>query len=378
MRALFLGFVVFVATEAGPAAAVSRRPAFDDAELVSGSALPFAGAFVDVPTPDEVFALDYEMRAFIAPVAAQRHARPKLVALVRALEARGMFSLEYAEITRTARATFHERQGNCLSFTLLFVTLARAAGLDVSFQSVDVPPTWTYDGGVVVANHVNAVVRTGGGEETIVDFNIRPYEAGQRRRRISDAHALALFYTNLGAEAMLRDEYAAALAHFREAARIHADIADVWVNLGVLYSRHGLHEYAEAAYLRALEADDDEPSAASNLALVYEALGETQLAAEYRDRVQSYRERNPYYHYAKAAHAYEQGQLADALASLRKALRLKRDEHEFHTLRGEILTALGRAKDAAKSFEIAREYAEAAALRAQSRVAFQAPSLETR
>jgi Flp pilus assembly protein TadD len=378
MRAILLGFVVLVATEAGPAAAVSGRPAFDEAELVSGSALPFAGVPVYVPTPAEVFALDEEMRAFVAPAARQRHARQKLVTLIRALEQRGMFSLEYAEITRTAPATFHGRQGNCLSFTLLFVTLARAAGLDVSFQSVDVPPTWTYDGIVVIANHVNAVVRTGGSEETIVDFNIRPYEAGQRRRRISDAQALSLFYTNLGAEALLREEYAAALAHFREAARMHSDIADVWVNLGVLYSRHGLHAHAEAAYLRALEVDADEPSATGNLALVYEALGEAALAAEYRDRVQSYRERNPYYHYAKAAHAYEQRQFEDALASLRKALRLKRDEHEFHTLRGEILTALGRAKDATRSFEIARAYAEAAALRAQSPVAFQAPALETR
>jgi tetratricopeptide (TPR) repeat protein len=375
MRALLLGLAVLVATEAGPAAAVSRRPAFDDAELVSGSVLPFAGASVHVPTPEEVFALDEEMRAFVAPAAELRQPRQKLAALARALEARGMFSLDYAEVTRTAPATFRDRQGNCLSFTLLFVALARAAGLDASMQTVDVPPQWTYDGLVVIANHVNAVVRVGPGEVTIVDFNIRPYEAGQRRRRISDAHALGLFYSNLGAEAMLRDEYPAALVFFREAVRVHPDIADAWVNLGVLYSRHGFYEHAEAAYLRALEADAKDQSALGNLALVYETLGETELAAEYRERVQRYRERNPYYHYAKAARAYEDGRLEAALASLRKALRLKRDEHAFHVLRGEVLEAMGRAKEATQSFALAREYAEAAALRAQSRVAFQGPAL---
>lgn len=286
-----------------------------------------------------------------------------------------MFSLDYAEITRTASKTFHDRQGNCLSFTMLFVTLARAAGLSASFQSVEVPPSWSYEGHVVIANHVNTSVRMGHSEETIVDFNIRPYQGDQPRRRISDDYALGLFYANLGAEAMLRGEYAPALAYLREAAKVEPDIAGIWVNLGVLYSRHGRHDYAESAYLRALEVDDDQESALANLALVYQALGETELAAEYRDRVQSYRERNPYYHYTKAVLAYEEQRFDAALASLRKALRLKRDEHAFYTLRGEVETALGKERHAARSFERAREYAEAAALRARSRVAFQAPPL---
>ena len=151
---------------------------------------------------------------------------------------------------------------------------------------------------------------------------------------------------------------------------MHPDIAGIWVNLGVLYARHGKYEHAEAAYLRALEVDDDEPSALTNLALVYEALGETELADEYRERVQGYRERNPYYHFALATRAYEEQQFADALASVRKALRLKPDEHEFYTLRGEAQTALGKARDASRSFELAREYAEVEQLRAQSRTEF--------
>ena len=84
-----------------------------------------------------------------------------------------MFSREYAEVTRTASDTFHDRQGNCLSFTMLFVALAREAGLTANYQSVQVQPTWANDGQVVIASHVNAVVRTGFGEETVVDFNIR-------------------------------------------------------------------------------------------------------------------------------------------------------------------------------------------------------------
>ena len=371
MRALLLGFVVFVAT-AATASAATREPAFDETELVSGTVLALAQPDVPivVPTAEETFALDDEMEAFVAPLKGIREPRQRMQALIAAMEERGMFSLEYAEVTRTAPGTFHDRQGNCLSFTMLFVTLARAVGLPASYQSVVVPPTWSNDGQVVVANHVNTAVITGRGEETVVDFNIRPYQSDHRSRRVNDAYALGLFYTNLGAEAMLRNDHAAALVYLREAARVRPDIAGIWVNLGVLYARHRRYEHAEAAYLRALDLDGDEPSAMSNLSLVYQALGESELAAEYLERVQSYRERNPYYHFASATKAYEEQQFEAAFASVRKALRLKPDEGEFYELRGQVETALGRSRDAIESFGRARAYAEAEQARERSLVEF--------
>lgn len=355
VRASLLGVVVLVATAAS-AAAANRGPALDEEELLEGSALAFEPSALAIPTRDEVFGLDAEMTAFVAPFAALRDSRQRLAGLIEALEERGMFSLDYSEITRTASATFHGKQGNCLSFTILFVALARAAGLTATYQSVEVPPSWTNDGQVVIASHVNTVVRTGRGEETTVDFNIRTYQGEQQSRRVNDSYALGLFYTNLGAEALLRGEDAASFAYLREAARARSDIAGIWVNLGVLYARYGRFEHAEAAYLRAIDVDDGEQSAYANLALAYDALGEPELAAEYRERVQDYRERNPYWHYATAARAYEQRQFTDALASLRRALRLKRDEHQFYQLRGQVLAELGRSKDATQSFELAREY----------------------
>jgi Flp pilus assembly protein TadD len=371
MRARLVSFVILVATGA-TAVAATRQPAVEESDLVAGAALALAPPEtpIVVPTADEAFALDAEMQAFVVPLKQIHEPRLRLQALIAALEARGMFSLDYAEVTRTAPGTFHDRQGNCLSFTMLFVSLARATGLQAYYQTVVVPPTWSNEGQVVVANHVNTAVMTGRGEETVVDFNIRPYQSDHRSRRVSDSYALALFYTNLGAEAMLREDHAAALVYLRESARVRPDIAGVWVDLGVLYARHGRYEHAEAAYLRALDVDGDEPSAMANLGLVYRALGETQLAAEYNGRVQSYRERNPYYHFASATKAYEEQQFETALAALRKALRLKPDEREFYELRGQVQTALGKSRDATASFERARAYAEAEELRKRSPVEF--------
>jgi Flp pilus assembly protein TadD len=372
MRAQLLGVVVLLAAEAW-AAPASSQTVLNEAELVAGHSLGFAApaSAFHVPTAEEAFGLDAEMIAFVAPLKDIREPRFRLVSLIKALETRGLFSLDYAEVTRTASATFHERQGNCLSFTMLFVALARAVGLKAVYQSVEVPPTWANDGQVVIASHVNAVVDIGGNRQTTVDFNIRDYRGDQQSRRVSDRYALGLFYTNLGAEALVQGNDAASLVHLREAARAYTEIAGLWVNLGVLYARHGYFDHAEAAYLRALKVDDGELSALGNLVLVYESLGRPERAAAYRGRVQNYRERNPYYHYATAVRALEQQQLPAALTSIRKALRLKSDEHEFYALRGEVLAALGRARDAQQSFERASEFEAEEYARSQERVRFE-------
>jgi hypothetical protein len=58
------------------------------------------------------------MRAFVAPLAAIAGPGERLIRLLEAMESDGLFSFDYTNaLTRTARATFHERQGNCLSFT---------------------------------------------------------------------------------------------------------------------------------------------------------------------------------------------------------------------------------------------------------------------
>jgi Flp pilus assembly protein TadD len=375
-RLLLLAVVILTATEA-LAATGPRRPAFTVEELLAGAGLPFAvDTVIAIPSREDALGLDAEMLKFVATTAEIRDSRKKLVALLRGMEELGLFSLDYDETTRTARATYHDRQGNCLSFTMLFVGLARAAGLTAAYQSVTVPPTWVNDGKVVIGNHVNSIVRTAFGEETVVDFNIREYEAQQRSRRVDDDYALALFYTNLGAEALLRNDYAAGFAYFRAAAGTHPQMAGLWVNLGVLYARHGLHSQAESAYLYALEADGNEQSAVANLAIVYESLGELELATEYREAVQSYRERNPYYHFAVATLAFDEGRLPDALAALRKALRLKYDEAEFHSLRGRVQEAMGRIGDATQSFVRAHEYAEAEKARTGQRVLFEALAVQ--
>jgi hypothetical protein len=341
-RALLLAVVTVVALE-GCAAPGPRPPAIPDVELLSGSVLSWSSPTVPLPSREDAFGLDDDMRAFVASVPAGA-ASARVNGLVDRLRDGGLLSLRYADdFTRTASGTFHDRVGNCLSFTMLFVVLARAAGLDARYQMVDVPPTWSNDLGLVaVSNHVNAVVEAPPDEKLIVDFNDASFRERYPARVVNDDYIAALYYNNLGAEALGRRDHESSFALLREAARAYSDMPAPWVNLGVLYLRLEHLEYAEAAFLRALETDPREQSAFSNLESMYSALGHSELATRYAEQIRRYRDVNPYYHYTIARAAFDEKRYDDALASLRKAIRLKSDDDEFHSLQGQVLVAIGR------------------------------------
>lgn len=353
-----VGVVVFLA--ACSAGTGLRQPGLAQADLLSFDTFEMA-APPAVPIPAAaVWALDDEMRAFVAAkIGAANEPRTKLQRLLAGMQESGLFELDYAMAeTTTARTTFHERRGNCLSFTILFVALAREAGLDVRYRLVNMPPLWSSETDfVVLRRHVNTIARTAFHEDYVVDFNAIELGGRYDTREIGDDEVLALFYNNLGAEALIRGEHPASFQYFREAVLAAPTMAGSWTNLGALYSRRGMHERAEAAYLHALSLEPNERSALSNLAGLYSVMGEDELAAEYRERVRNYQLRNPYFHFAQAQEAVSRQEFAAAARALRNALRLKRDEPRFYLLQGQINLALGREEEAVASFHRGREYA---------------------
>ena len=357
-RALLLSVLLATLVEGG-AAAGGRRSIRDEADLLSGAALGLPEDAHSSLSRGDIFSLDDDMRAFVTERAATGDAMTKLTRLLDGMSELGLFALDYTvEETSTARTSFHNRRGNCLSFTLLFVTLAREAGLDVRYQVVDVPPSWSDDSDLVVINrHIDALVEIPHASQYVVDFNIKDFKTHYPRHVVSDEHALALFYNNIGAEALIRKEFTRAFLNLRAAVITDPKLSGAWANLGLLYWRIARSELAEAAYRKALSLDPDDGSALTNLTSLYTELGRTELAAEFRERVHDYQLANPYYHFALARRAYEAQRFDDTLRALRNAIRRKRNEPRFYELQGRAYVALGRSREAQKSFERARRYA---------------------
>jgi len=330
----------------------------------------------DGPVPKEVIAaekLDYErilamnadMRSFNDEYVDPRSSRYlKLQQLLRAVISDGSFGLEYEERTRTAEGTFSARSGNCLSFTNMFIALARDADLDVRFQEVDVPPDWSLRGDTyVMSRHVNVHVYLAGSGEHVVDFNIDDFKSTYERRDISDERAYAHYFSNLGVEEMQSGRYPEAFVYLRQALEFDHEFAQGWSNLGSLYNRMGRMGHAEAAYLEALRIDPRMLLAMSNLSRLYAAAGDDERAAYYRERVRYHRNRNPYYRYFLARQAFLDRDYEQSIEHLEYAVRKKNWEDSFYFLMGLSYLQLGDESEARRWLEKAESVAADDALK---------------
>ncbi|MGJ8668709.1 MAG: tetratricopeptide repeat protein [Oceanococcus sp.] len=342
-------------------AALPTPTKFDVHAVFSNSAWESSSDLAITPTEEEILAVDTDMRDFL-----QRHVNLKssdearLRELLKGMLDEGYLALDYQfDSTYTASQTFALKRGNCLSFTNLFVALAREVDLDVKFQLVDIPPRWhSNESWVVFDKHINTVLprlRVNGiyTRDYVVDFNIADYLGNYDQTVVNDTQAIALMYNNLGVDKMRKNRPREAMALFHKAYNLSEKLPGLWINIGVLHARTGKLDKAEVALQQALKLEKSNPAALSNLASLYEArgeLGKMQLVEEW---MRFYRDKNPYYYFQLAQRAYVEERHRDALALADQAIRIKRDEHQFHYLRALIQQKNGNLESARNSLDLA-------------------------
>ena len=289
-----------------------------------------------------------------------RYTRLRL--LLFAVIGEGQFDLVYDDSTRTAMETFRDQRGNCLSFTNMFVAMARYVDLDASYQEVKIPPDWSVSGHSFLFNqHVNVFIDLANDDPRVVDFNMANFNVNYERRVISDQRARAHYFSNIGVQYMLAGDTALAFANFREGISEDKSYSPAWVNLGILYRREGYPDYAEAAYLKAVEIDRSNLVAMSNLSSLYHEQGHTELAEHYRGQVESHRMRNPYYRYRAAQADFVNGDYDAAIENLKYAVRERKNEGSFYMLMSLSYLMKGDREAAQRWMKKAEEVTEQAA-----------------
>ena len=81
---------------------------------------------------------------------------------------------------------------------------------------------------------------------------------------------------------------------------------------------------------KALEIDPSEYAALSNLYEVYVALGDTGSAAQLEDRVERYRQKNPYYLLALSEEALLEGRYEESVKLMQRAVRKNPSDHQLY------------------------------------------------
>ncbi|GAB1265834.1 tetratricopeptide repeat protein [Aurantivibrio infirmus] len=298
----------------------------------------------------EMLAVNDEMRSFLKnSVNDLGSKRDKVENLFFAITDNPGLNIQYENTaTLTAEQVFAERRANCVGFSSLFIAMARELGIDVYFQEVELPPEWaSIDTDTLVQyRHVNVLVPMRGKQDAVVDFRYDRFSDTYPRRRISDTEALGHFLSNFGMEALVAGELEKAKAYMLQALKVAPKKSFVWNNMGIIQRRLGNLDLAEASYRQAIALDPQQVSAVTNLSIIYEQREDFELARRLREYGDQVKLRNPYYRYALAQNAYQNGEYDDALALMDRAVRVYREEHRFYYLRGLSLWRLGNTKKA--------------------------------
>lgn len=282
----------------------------------------------------------------------------RVTLLLMAVTDKGVLGYHYNERqTLAAPEAFQRRSGNCVSFANLFISLAREAGLRARFQEVELDPVWnSRKETLLVTKHINVVVESGPHSYT-VDVSGEQISPKAPRRVLTDEEAQALYYNNLGADALVDEDYGTAYAWFLRAIETYPQLEDSWSNLGVLYARNGQGDAAEKAYLHALALNRREMSAMNNLHGIYADQGRIEEASALQRKVERYRQENPYYLLYLGEEALALGDLGGAERLLRRGIRLRDDIHQLHYALAQVRYLEGDHSGAEASLQRARDLA---------------------
>lgn len=327
------------------------------------NASPLAGGNKGPPVaPLDMLEMSPEMIAFVEQhVEDTSNQNEQLAQLIYAIIGGERFLLAYDDSTSSAEETFRNKRGNCLSFTNMFIAMARYLGIKARYQEVAIPPDWSMTGqSYLFSQHVNVLVETRHSHQTvtrIVDFNTLRASGEDQTRVISDQRARAHYFNNIAVEFMLAADTLRAFANFRASLNEDRTFSSAWANLGNLYRRESYLEYAEVAYLEALRNAPDNLIAMSNLANLYVEEEKPELARGYLDKVHLHRMKNPYYRYQIANTAFMEGDYQTAIDNLEYATRLKKNEEKFCVLLSLSYLMSGDKKEAARWMRKAEERA---------------------
>ena len=248
------------------------------------------------------------------------------------------YNLEYdVDANLTPSQALKHRRGNCLSFTLLIIELAKSLDITIKANQVDLPSIWGENGDedLVFYRHVNGILKKGASKQ-ILDLAIEDYNFAYPQRVISTEQSIALLYSNKGIDALRDKDLNSAQHYLKLAVSSFPENPDMWINYGAFLKASKNYDLAEASFLHALSLRDKNNLAASNLERLYRVLGQHKKAKLYAKKAEYARKKNPYYLFKIAKQQFFDGEHDKALKSINRSIRYHKKDHRFFALRSMI------------------------------------------
>lgn len=355
-----LSTLIFAALLAGcasgpPAVMAPERALFTDAAFHKPA---------DIITPEQVFELSPEMKAYAAKIRTTLNGKSKHQALYEALYQRDQLRLEYdSETTRTAAQAFEARAGNCMSLVIMTAAFARELGLEVQFQRITSEDTWSRSGSLYFSSgHVNLVLSKPKTELTraydtaqsvTIDFLPPPDAEMMPTEAISERTVVAMYMNNRAAETLVQGKLDDAYWWARSAIEYDPSFLMGYNTLSTIYQRHGDIKLAESTLRFAHQHDPANTVILFNLSEVTNALGKTEESARYKAELERLEPYPPFYFFHIGQQAMANGDYPKARAMFVREVQRAPYYHEFHFWLAKAAFALGNLKEADKHMSLA-------------------------
>ena len=320
-------------------------------EPVSGvSALVTAPDYRLPDNPRDLLRIDNEMKTyFSARIKRWSCLESQLDQIAEAILGENGLHFRYkVDGVYDVREAFRRRRGNCLTYSMLVVAVAREFRIPAEFNEVIIHPRWNRTGRLVLeSRHINVRIQAPGGSYEIdlkQSENMRVSRGSARV--VDDARAFAGAYNNVGVYRLAAGDYTDAMRLLELATKTDPTYASAWTNLGNAYFLAGDSGQARECYERALAEEPATPSAASALASLDRKDGRVAEAERLERTVLRYRERNPYYLLDVARDELANGKLEAARRHLKRAIHIKDDEPALYELMAEVARGQGLESEA--------------------------------
>lgn len=231
--------------------------------------------------PDEIrnpIAFDAEMRDLAREIATADTARGRLRQIQQFLFRRDEFRFRYdSETTLTAREAFETRSGNCVSFTNLFIALARSIDIPVQAALVFSRGDPEMDGDLIVVNNHIVAAHRRVDSTALFDFNRLEDRKLVGYMLIDDLWTTAVYLNNLGTRRLRSGDLEGAAEILESSLLLAPRFSAAYGNLGVVRRRLGDQAGAWDAYIRGLRCDRHEATIWNNVRRLVEDLAHERM-----------------------------------------------------------------------------------------------------
>ncbi len=304
---------------------------------------------IDPETIEYPLAYSAEMEETASGVAGVAATAEKLRRLQAYLFDRKLFDFDYeARSTYTALQAFEKRSGNCVSFTALFIALARSQRIPIRAALLTYPGSTEQEGDLlVVRNHMVAIFGRSD-EMRVYDFSRLARQQHPATDLLDDIGVTAIYLNNIGSAELFAGNEASALHYFETAAKLAPEYTPTYANMGVVRRRLGDEEGALAAYHQALRIDVRQPVVLNNLAALYYTQGRV-VEAQAAIRAAALREATPNLLIVRGNIELVEGNHSQALRHFKRAARLNPDAAEPHVAIARAQLTRGRTSAARRA-----------------------------